>query len=445
VKQLRVVCVLRYSLGVRQLRSANVLIVTTDTETATLYTKAAARLGLHAECAADRTQALQRFEQIAPVVVILDLALSELPERQLPRRFTDGHQVAVIAIAAVGKLRMVIEAMLSGAVGVLDTRATSDEAEQAIQAAATGVTGVSATREDDLFRLSPRMQALEPVVARFAAVPSPVLIRGESGVGKEVIARAIHQRSDRSERPFLKLALRALPADDALSELEGAVATAQDGTLFVDEIGEASAALQARLLRILASQGARPRVIAATSVDMNRLVARRVFRKELYERLARVTIDVPPLRERSEEIDALTHRFLERFACEFQQPMPLVTRSMAELLRGYEWPGNLRELESIVKRWVVLGDEASVRAEIEARQRATRHRHAAPAGTALGLLEIGRGAAREAERVALQEALLRTRGNRAAAARELKVSYRTLLQKLTRTTLASPSGAQRIG
>jgi|RhiMetdeSRZDD1v2_1073273.scaffolds.fasta_scaffold97586_6 two-component system, NtrC family, response regulator AtoC len=426
-------------------RSGNVLIVTTDSGTTALYTEAAARLGLHAVHAANRAESLQRFEQIAPVVVILDLALIEAPQLQLPRRLTDGRQIAVIGVAPVGKLRMVVEAMLSGAADVLNKHATAHEVEQAIQAAVTGVTGVSITREEDLFRLSPKMQALEPVVARLAAVSSPVLIRGESGVGKEVIARVLHRRSDRSERSFLKLALTALPAEDVLSELEGAVAAASDGTLFVDEIGEASAALQARLLSILAGKGPKPRVIAATSADMNRLVTRGVFRKELYKRLALVTIDIPPLRERREEINALTHRFLERFACEFQRPMPLVTRSMADLLRGYAWPGNVRELESIVRRWVVLGDESSVRAQIEARQRAVRRRHAAPAGTALGLLEIGRGAAREAERVALQEALLRTRGNRAAAARELKISYRTLLQKLAGAKLAPPSRVKRLG
>jgi DNA-binding NtrC family response regulator len=110
---------------------------------------------------------------------------------------------------------------------------------------------------------------------------------------------------------------------------------------------------------------------------------------------------------------------------------------MAEFLRSYDWPGNVRELESIVKRWVVLGGEDSVRAEIAARRVASRRKHAARIGAGLGLREIGRLAAREAERLALQEAMLRARGNRAAVARELKVSYRTLLQKLAETGLAS--------
>ena len=170
-----------------------------------------------------------------------------------------------------------------------------------------------------------------------------------------------------------------------------------------------------------------------------------VLRKDLYQRLGLATIDIPPLRERREEIHVLTHRFLERFSREFQRPMPAVSRSMAELLRTYEWPGNVRELESLVKRWVVLGGESSVQAQIEARRAAAQRRRAAKSRTGPGLREIGRRAARDAERTALQEALLLAKGNRAAAARELKVSYRTLLQKLSEVGLAPPARIKRTG
>ena len=280
------------------------------------------------------------------------------------------------------------------------------------------------------------MRAIEEVVVRLAAVPTPVLIRGESGVGKECIAVAIHHRSDRSDRPFLKLSCAALPPDRLEAELKEMEQAAQGATLFLDEVGEAPAATQARLFQIVSDDSADIRVLAATSVDMYRLVAAGLFRSNLYERLAVATIDVPPLRHRREEIDPLVQRFLKRFAREFHRPVPHVSEAMAELLRTYTWPGNVRELEQIVKRWVVLGDEDHVRDEIEARRVAEQSAHMTTSSGGLGLRDIARRAARDAERMALEEALRRFQGNRAAVARFLKVSYKTILQKLDEAGLS---------
>ena len=423
------------------MRQISALIITTDPVTAATFVEVVEHLGLNAVHADGAGEALQRFEQLAPAVVILDLAPSDVPKLQFLRHLTRGIQVPVIALAEAGSLRVVVGAMRAGAIDVLDKNATAHDVEQAIQAALMGIS-VHSYRE--IFRHSPHMQALEAVVVRLAAVSTPILIRGESGVGKEVIARTIHDLSDRSERPFRKVGWTALPADRALSELEGIVSAA-DGTLFLDEINEASAAAQTRLLSILAGDDPKPRLIAATSVDMTRLVTSAVFHRDLYERLAVATIDVPALRERREEIDTLTHRFLERFAREFQRPIPPVSESMAELLRSYDWPGNVRELEGIVRRWIVLGGEGGIRAEIEARRAAVRRRHEAPNGASPGLREISRRAAREAERLVLREALLRARGNRAAAARELKINYRTLLQKVNDLGLAPPTKLKPTG
>jgi DNA-binding NtrC family response regulator len=422
------------------MRPANLLIVDSDPGTNTVLVEAVGRLGLSTVNARSAGEALQRFEQLAPAVVILYLGQRDKTGLQLLRRLTRSSQVPVIAVVEAGCVRVAVEAMRDGAFDVFDKHATSHDVEQAVGAA---LTHSSVHSYGEVFRRSPKMQALETVVARLAAVSTPVLVRGESGVGKEVVARVIHQLSDRSERPFVKLTWAALPADHVVSELETAVVATRDGTLFLDEIGDATAAAQTRLLHIMAGKGSMPRVIAATSADMNQLVTAGVFRRDLYQRLALATIDIPPLRERREEIDVLTHRFLERFSREFQRPMPPVSRSMAELLRSYEWPGNVRELESLLKRWVVLGGEGSVRSQIEARRAAAQRKHGARTGTGPGLREIGRRAARDAERTALQEALLRAKGNRAAAARELKVSYRTLLQKITEVGLTPPTRMKR--
>jgi two-component system response regulator AtoC len=424
------------------MRPANVLIVDSDPATTTAFVEAVGRLGLTAVSEKRVGEALAHFEQLAPTVVILYLRQRDKAGLQLLRRLTRGSRVPVIAVVEAGGVRVAVEAMREGASDVLDEQATPHEIEHAVGAA---LTHRSAHGYGEVLSLSPKMQALETVVERLAAVSTPVLVRGESGVGKEVVARVIHQLSARSERPFVKLTWTALPTDRVVSELEAAIAATPDGTLFLDEIADAPAAAQTRLLNIMAGQGPLPRVIASTSADLHQLVTAGVLRTDLYQRLGLATIDIPPLRERREEIDVLTHRFLERFSREFQRPMPPVSRSMAELLRTYEWPGNVRELESLVKRWVVLGGESSIRAQIEARRAAAQRRRAAKSGTGPGLREIGRRAARDAERTALQEALLRAKGNRAAVARELRVSYRTLLQKLSEVGLAPPARIKRTG
>jgi two-component system response regulator AtoC len=303
-------------------------------------------------------------------------------------------------------------------------------------------------RPEDIFSRGDKMRALKAPVSRLAAMPAPVLIRGESGVGKELVAWAIHRMSDRASQPFVKVGCASLPADLLESDLfgddnpaGGKVHAAEGGTLFLDEIGEASMTAQGRLSRVLDDCRGSIRVLAATSADMYRLVASGRFRGDLYERLSVATIDVPPLRERRDEIAPLVQHFFEQFGREFQRPVPRMSEAMTALLRAYDWPGNVRELENIVKRWVVLGTEDKVREEIEAR-RAAAGRAAAGGGRTLGLRDIARQAAREAERQALQDALERSHGNRAAAARQLRVSYKTLLQKLAETGLATPRQAQ---
>jgi DNA-binding NtrC family response regulator len=287
------------------------------------------------------------------------------------------------------------------------------------------------------------MREVGIVAKRVGALPTPVLVRGESGVGKELVALAIHHFSDRSRGKFVKVICASLPSSLLEAELfgdgpagAGKVREAEGGTLFLDEVSDASPPVQARLISVLDGDARHPRVIAATSADMYSLVASGRFRGDLYERLAVATIDVPPLRDRREELDGLIRHFLERFSREYHRPMPPISEAMTDLLHTYDWPGNVRELENIVKRWVVLDMEEQVLEEIQARREAFRRAHTTANGSSLGLRDIARRAAREAEKNALQSALSRCGGNRAAAARQLKVSYKTLLQKLAETGLS---------
>jgi DNA-binding NtrC family response regulator len=221
------------------------------------------------------------------------------------------------------------------------------------------------------------------------------------------------------------------------------VASADGGSLFLEEVGDLPAAAQAELRQLLDGRGGNVRILSSTSADMYTLVGGGRFQGDLYERLAIATIDVAPLRERTEEIVPLARCFFERFAHEFQRPVPELTTGMAAALGRYSWPGNIRELENLIKRWIALGMPNEILAELDARAAASARSHRAASGMTLGLRDIAREAAREAERIAIQAALQRAKGNRAAVARQLKVSYKTLLQKLADTGLSTSGRVRR--
>jgi two-component system response regulator AtoC len=287
-------------------------------------------------------------------------------------------------------------------------------------------------------------------------------------VGKEVVARAIHAASPRHAEPFVKVNCAALPAELLESELfghekgaftgayrrkMGKFEYANKGTIFLDEIGELPRALQAKLLHVLQDYefsriGGREmirvdtRVIAATNRNLEAALESGDFREDLYYRLNVVEIRVPPLRERRDEIPVLASTLLDRFNREYHRSVSLSHETLA-IFQGYSWPGNIRELDNVVRRLVLLGNPAQVHNELTHSIRGVSRQHEAPepvddpqpanpiADLALGLKEIARRAALEAERKALAEVLDRVHWNRTEAARILRVSYKTLLTKIT--------------
>jgi two-component system response regulator AtoC len=326
---------------------------------------------------------------------------------------------------------------------------------------------------------SAAMLAARDIIEGVAETSATVLIRGESGVGKDLVARAIHAASPRSEQTLVKVNCAALPGELLESELFGhekgaftgahrrklgKFEFAHKGTIFLDEIGELPAGLQAKLLHVLqdfefSRIGGRElirvdvRVIAATNRDLEEALENRSFREDLYYRLNVVELRVPPLRERRQEIPGLVAMFLRRFNAEYDRVVTL-TADTVEVLSRYSWPGNVRELENAIRRVVVLENPRQLHKDIAARIRATTSRTSVTASALdpvesptvageqpsieLGLREIARRAARQAERRALAEVLERVRWNRLKAARILKVSYKTLLTKIADCGL-SPS------
>jgi two-component system response regulator AtoC len=324
-----------------------------------------------------------------------------------------------------------------------------------------------------LLSLSPSTLGLSHLIQEVARTDATVLLRGESGVGKNLVARAIHALSPRSDKPFVLVNCAALPAELLESELFGyekgaftgahrrklgQFEFADGGTICLDEIGELPRSLQAKLLHVLQDLqfsriGGREliradvRVIATTNRDLEAAMRDGQFREDLYYRLYVIEIHVPPLRERREMIPGLAEHFLSQSNRQYQRQVTLPA-DLVGLMGQYHWPGNVRELENFIRRLVVLGNPERAREELANRGKAARRRDlsdpsvsreraplllpsvaVAPAG--LDLKEIARRAAREAERKALLEVLDDLRWNRAAAARTLKVSYKTLLNKLT--------------
>src|SRR5213596_3216811 len=311
---------------------------------------------------------------------------------------------------------------------------------------------------------SPQMRAIRRIIEKVAGTDATVLVRGESGVGKDLVARAIHAASARHGGPFVKVNCAAIPPGLLESELfghekgaftgahrrkPGQFEYANKGTIYLDEIAELPLALQAKLLHVLqdfrfARVGGNAvievdtRVIAATNRDLEQAMARGEFREDLYYRLNVVEIRIPPLRERTEEIPLLAAHFLAKFNAQYGRTKQLSPDTMARLME-HAWSGNVRELENAIRRIVVLTDGEQAFEALVARGR--NGHAAAPRPAPLvneSLRDIARRGAREAERKALIEVLDRVHWNRAEASRILKVSYKTLLNKITECELKPP-------
>ena len=352
---------------------------------------------------------------------------------------------------------------------------------------------------------SEKMRGIAQVIEQVADSDVTVMIRGESGVGKELVARAIHQRSTRRNRPFVKVNCAALPAELLESELfghergafTGAATTrigkfeqADGGTLMLDEIGEMKPALQAKLLHVLQDAeftklGSNKRitvdvrVVAATNRDLEKMLDSGDFREDLYYRLKVIELTVPALRERRDETPTLTDFFVARYSRKYNRPARPISDELRQLFATYDWPGNIRELENMIKRVVILQDEQLVIREIQRNMQraavgatalaaagapvaavAAAGAGALPGGLPIGvppvfpppaepeteelssdepeaaeegggsLAAVAKAAAMKAERAAIEQTLRQVHWNRRKAAQILGVSYKTLLNKI---------------
>jgi two-component system, NtrC family, response regulator AtoC len=321
------------------------------------------------------------------------------------------------------------------------------------------------TRPDELFAsFSPAIINLRHQIERVAGVDVPVLLLGESGAGKEFAARALHAQSTRASRTFLKINCAALPSELLESELfgyepgafTGAVKSkpglfelCDHGTILLDEIGEMPPALQPKLLQVLQDKqfcrlGGRRlltvdvRIIAATNIDIAKALEQRTFRTDLYYRLNTITLRVPPLRERREDIPLFIDNFIDRLSVELGcRPRPLSKRAFEACLR-HSWPGNVRELKSFIYRHLVLQDDETLTSELLASAAEIQQ----PDGTkieASGLKSRVASLRSETERQMIEECLRTSLWNRTETARALRISTKTLWNKMRQYGISDSS------
>ncbi|HEY8155347.1 MAG TPA: sigma-54 dependent transcriptional regulator [Myxococcota bacterium] len=432
--------------------------------------------GFDVDTAEDGRSALALLEGgAAPDVVLLDVMMPGQDGLATLARIREQHPgVPVVMLSVVGKTGTIVEAMRLGAADYLNKPFEEEELEatlakvferQLLERERLALGEEHAAAGETIAWASAAMQRVKDLLEQVADTNVTVLIQGESGSGKEIVARTLHAVSSRAKDRFVKVNCAALPEDLLESELfgyekgaftgaaarkQGKFEQADEGTIFLDEIGEMSPGLQAKLLQVL--QDGRfsrlggnqeiavdVRVVCATNRKLDAMVREGSFREDLFFRLNVVTVTLPPLRERREEIPTLVANFLRTFAARYRKPLPRLSDRLMRALDRYAFPGNVRELENMMKRIIVLESEAQILDEVLRADRSGK-----PPGSSLlrlieeieatageiPLREVGRRAAQVAERETIDRVLHHTNWNRKQAARLLGVSYKTLLQKI---------------
>jgi two-component system response regulator AtoC len=426
------------------------------------------------ETAANGEEALQRVQDgLQPDLVLLDVlmpGIDGLQTLEQLRQMKPGMKV--VMLSCVTDTRKVVQAMRLGAHDYLTKPFQKAELDAVIDQCLGKnkevYTGEVEELCEDVFFVaaSPAMRKIRSQAALVANVDIPVLMLGESGTGKEVLARLVHKLSPRAHRTFLKVNCAAVPGDLLESELFGYEAGAftgathakpgkfelcNKGTILLDEIGEMPPLLQAKLLHVLQDQqfsrlGGRAvikvdvRILAATNINIPEALATKRLREDLYYRLNAFTLQVPPLRERKEEIPILLKHFMARMSERYARPPLPISATMLEACLDYAWPGNLRELNNFVKRYLVLGDEQLAIFELRPKSDGngasfdtTPRTQSEAVG---GLKSLARSAKDEAEAEAIGRALEETNWNRKQAAVLLKISYKALLYKIRQYGIA---------
>jgi len=435
--------------------------------------------------AANGLEALTLFSKERPDLVVLDIEMPGMTGLEAIKRIkATDPQVPVIIITAFGTSERVIEAMKHGAFEYLEKPFDIDKLRKVIQEAfeirmmsGDGIlaeaSGEDSNLEDRIIGKSSAIKEVYKMIGRVAASDVSVLITGESGTGKELVARAIHHYSNRADKPFLTINCAAIP--DALLESElfgyekgsftdaskskaGKFEAADSGTIFLDEIGDMSFPLQAKLLRVLQEgtferlgsnkvQQVNVRIVAATNKNLENAIQEKQFREDLYYRLKVITITLPPLRIRKEDIPLLTEYFIARHTRAMKIPAITVTKDTMEKIMAYSWPGNVRELENELKRAVLLSKNQIITPDLLDLKPSPQKVLERGPEKARGSLfpenpenysgNLYHHVISQVERDLISKALEHTRGNQVKAAKLLGISRVMLHERMEKYGLAS--------
>jgi two-component system, NtrC family, response regulator AtoC len=424
------------------------------------------RHGYEVETASSGEEALGMVDSFGPDVVLTDVRMPKMGGLDLLSTLkAKGNDATVIVMSAYGNMDLALDAMKAGAYDYVQKPFKPDEVVLALRKAeerellrrenrALKDEIRKEHRFEDILAKSPRMQEIFRTITKIAEYKTTVLVTGESGVGKELVARAIHRRSTRRGGPFVAVNCGAIPENlleselfghkkgaftDAVHDRRGLFEEATEGTLFLDEIGELPLGLQVKLLRVLEDEKIRRvgdtrdmqvdvRIITATHRDLHAETKAGRFREDLFYRLNVLPIHCPPLRERKDDIPLLIDHFVAKNNTRLGTSIRGLDTETRRLLYEYAWPGNVRELENTIERAMVLSEgEQIIAADLPERIREARD----PVQVQLASGELSvKKTTRIIEEILIRRALQKTKGNRTRAAEVLEISHRALLYKI---------------
>jgi DNA-binding NtrC family response regulator len=420
------------------------------------------------EVARNGHSAIEKAKATRFDLVLTDLKLPEMDGLEVLSAIKESNpETPVIVMTAYGTIETAVSAMKKGAfdfltkpfdpdhLGVLIDRALEN---RRLLAENSLLRNELANRigYNQIIGTSSVMRDVEELVKKVASSETTVLFQGESGTGKELFAAGVHQLSPRKDKPYITINCAAIPRELLENELfgseQGAFTSshklklgkfeiANGGTVFLDEVGDMDMSLQAKLLRFLQQKtferlaGTKEitvdvRVIAATNIDLKAAIEAKLFREDLYYRLSVFPINIPPLRDRRDDIPKLAEYFVAKYCTEMKKPVKQISQESLKLMDRYNWPGNVRELENTVERAIILCESRYIGPEhlairIPSDQEIRLRQDA-------GLKEIGQHAQMQAERALILRVLEQTRGNKRKTAEILKIDYTTLFEKLKR-------------
>ncbi|MGA1825107.1 MAG: sigma-54-dependent transcriptional regulator [bacterium] len=447
-------------------RRIKILIVDDDPEIIWVLKESLQEEGYYVFSADNGESGLQLIKEQSPEVMLLDIKMPKMDGLQMLSKINqNGNNVEVIMLSAHGEAKNIVKAMKAGASDFISKPFDTEELKITInrvlekkelkeECQVLKKKLESSSPYENFIGDSTYMLNVKKMIDQVADTELTILVRGASGTGKELVTRSIHNQSKRRGKPFIKVNCAALPENLLESELfgyeRGAFTGAQrpkpgrfefanEGTIFLDEIGELPASLQAKLLQVLEDKeftrlgGKRNikvdvRIIVATNRDLEEGIKNGAFREDLFYRLNEVAIHLPPLKEHKEDIPLLIAFFSDKYRNLYNKPELKLSPNIMDLILAYDWPGNVRQLENLIKKLVVLRDEAIVHTVIPSGIEVEKA--SIVSDKIIPLREINRMAVYKAEKACIKNVLNKTNWNRIQAAKLLKVSYRSLLSKI---------------